>query len=80
MKTSIITSVAFAAALSAPLAANAGEGAPQGRHLAHRHMVFAHATALYAPAPRSLDAPQFDRPYAGAFEGDTGFSWEPKNW
>ena len=83
MKTSIIMSLVFAATLSAPLAANAGEGAVKslhGRHVAYRHMAFAKATALFAPAPRSVAEPQSDRPYAGAFEGDTGFSWEPKNW
>lgn len=83
MKTSIIMSLVVAATLIAPVAANAGEGAVkslQGHQVAHRHMAFANATALFAPAPRSVAEPQSDRPYAGEFEGDTGFSWEPKNW
>ena len=83
MKTSIIMTLVFAATLSAPLAANAGQGAVKslhGHHVAYRHMAFAKATALYAPAPRSVASPQSDRPHAGDFDGDAGFSWEPSNW
>jgi hypothetical protein len=60
MKTSIILSLVAAITLSAPIAAQAGEGAgrtSQRPHAAHRRMDFPTATASVAPAPADVIAP-----------------------
>jgi hypothetical protein len=63
MKTSIILSLFAAMTLSAPVAANAGDGAvatPQRHHVTHRRADFAKATASVAPAPAYVIEPQTD--------------------
>jgi hypothetical protein len=86
MKISIIMSLVVAATLFAPVAANAREGATRsshGHHVADRHMAFAKATALYAPAPRSVAPSISDRLSTDRSRGDSGFTgdWgaEPYN-
>ena len=82
MKTSIFMSLIIAAILSGPVAANAGDAAVKplhGHHVVHRHVAFARATALAAPAPRSVSAQVSDPPRTDGYDRD-GFSWEPSNW